>query len=489
MKRSKTCVQVLSLCWILSFWMAQASLAQTACSNLTPAPLSGSTGAQGTLDSTTWPVGAVQARIAMDTGLVTFLDANVATVGTQQLPGTAVNTPVPGGVLNFLNVHLTSGATVTFTAGFSGLPPAVTLLSCQDVVLDAGSSMGATAALVRGSQPGGFLGGPGSFSLAGGAGFGPRSGSLPAPGSLYPAVGGGGGNGGATNLDVSIPSGGGGGPAFVIIATQRVTLNGTIGATGLNASLSQIVAAQGGGGGAVRIEGLLVEGTGVIDTSGGLDAAFSVRSPAGPVEVQAFLQDLFTGSATTSPIRGNAPMLPAPTNLPTILITQLNTTTNFGNTGSLTLPDTTLPVPTSSQVPVTVTMQTQGVPDGTVLAVRAVSTFGNASNATAAVSQNIATAQLTLNANSTYQIVATPTIAFAVARTLPEANVSGLREIERNLRPPEKNAQEPAAVVASQWMKAFGVSPEMAEKAAKRASEATPRKIAAYQTATELLPR
>src|ERR1017187_172303 len=85
----------------LLFWiiagsiMLQPALAQTACSPTSPAPISGSTGVQGVLDPTNtnsslglvWPAGAVQAQIAMDTGLVTFYNSTNSQVGTASLPG------------------------------------------------------------------------------------------------------------------------------------------------------------------------------------------------------------------------------------------------------------------------------------------------------------------------------------------------------------------------------------------------------------------
>ncbi len=77
--------------------------------------------------------------------------------------------------------------------------------------------------------------------------------------------------------------------------------------------------AQGGGGGSVRLAALLVEGIGNIDTSGGLDSDGVKRSPDGPIEIQAFLQDLFAGTTTGNPlIRGNPVVAPIPSNLPTI---------------------------------------------------------------------------------------------------------------------------------------------------------------------------
>ena len=77
-------------------------------------------------------------------------------------------------------------------------------------------------------------------------------------------------------------------------AAQLVTIDGTIYAVGTNAVPGN-AGAQGGGGGSVRVAGTLVEGTGVIDTSGGTGA---VDGADGPIEIQAFVEDVFAGTAT-----------------------------------------------------------------------------------------------------------------------------------------------------------------------------------------------
>ena len=90
---------------------------------------------------------------------------------------------------------------------------------------------------------------------------------------------------------------------------------------------------------------VLVEGVGKIDTSAGMDSDGVVRSAAGPVEIQAFLQDLFTGTASSTPIRGNPVAAPEPENLPQIEIVEVSVgqqdfcSFECSNTGSLSQPD------------------------------------------------------------------------------------------------------------------------------------------------------
>ncbi|MBI3894603.1 MAG: hypothetical protein HY313_01595, partial [Acidobacteria bacterium] len=418
------------------------------CGPNNPAAISGSTGAQGVLDPTNtnssqgivWPPTAVLAGIALDTGEVLFADASGAAVtpGTV-LPGVSSYPAFADGKLNFTSVHLPAGKGVLFFGSTQEPPPELTLspvyvLSCQDVVLE-GNGDGALAnngVLLAGLE--GFLGGGQGLAqpAANAAGFGPRSGSLPAPGSLYPTEPGGGGNGGefSTNGAFAVVKGGRGGNAAVVAAAGRITNNGVItvnprifapliGETVMDAQAGS-GGAQGGAGGSVRLAAVLVEGVGKIDTSAGLDSDGVKRSPDGPVEIQAFLQDLFTGTASTTPIRDNPVAAPMPENLPEIQVVSVIVgqqdfcSFECSNTGSLADPDVTLD-PASSAGNVTVEARTQGVPEGALLIFRAVGTDGSVSTANDTVVEGTAFADLTLNPGATYQIVVYSDTAFALA--------------------------------------------------------------------------
>ncbi|MBI2815669.1 MAG: hypothetical protein HYX72_01895 [Acidobacteria bacterium] len=434
------------------------------CNPNNPAPISGSTGEQGMLDSASWPTGAVSSRVNLDTGVMTFLNSSGAPTGTPvTLPGARTTAPAFPNGLNFLNVHLGAGASLAFTTASTGLQPPVMLLSCQDVVLDAGSTLAAMPFVGPGPVPGSFMGATSTTASVSPAGFGPRAGSFPASGSLYPALGGSGGDGRSGLIDVAgpNPNGGGGGSAFVISAAQRITVNGTIGAMGLSATQTETPGAQAGAGGSVRLSALLVEGTGMILTNGGNDSDGVVRTPSGPVEIQAFVQDFFSGTTVITPIRGNAPVQPIPANLPVISIDQVNTESpifeefGFANTGSLTTPDVTLPVPPTAQLDVEVGLSTELVPNGTVLDVRAVGADGSSFSTIAIVSDAFAYAFLTLNAGTTYQITAVPSTAF------PSQRDPGGTATARGDQA-EKMALPHAPVAARQWMKAFGLGTEQA---------------------------
>jgi hypothetical protein len=262
----------------------------------------------------------------------------------------------------------------------------------------------------------------------------------------------------------------------LLSAAQRITLNGTINANGLKAGVG-FGTSQGGAGGSVRLAGLLVEGAGTVTTSAGADSDNVVRSPSGPVEVQAFLQDLFAGTATTNPIRGNAPVQPIPANLPLISLDQVNAPAlsfqQFGmlNKGSLTNPDVLLPPISTAQVVVTISASTQNILDGTILVFRAVGTDGSVSTATSSVSSAAAAANLNFNAGATYQIVVTsntpfpsqvlnPAQGIELSRITPESRSAMLNENAAHAL--DRIAQPGDSALAEQWMKAFGMPVEMA---------------------------
>ncbi|MBI2815668.1 MAG: hypothetical protein HYX72_01890 [Acidobacteria bacterium] len=434
--------------------IAGSAVQSDICSASNPAPISGSTGAQGVLDPANtdpskglvWPAGSVAASISMDTGLVTFSIGSPAGSSTAQLPGVSSGPVFADGKLNFISVHLPPAISVTFVGTSSSVKPVI-ILSCQDAVLDAGSVLSASGLAFPGANV------PSDITTAG---FGPRSGSLPAPGSLYPAVGGSGG-------DAFLAAGGGyGSQAMVIAAAQRITVNGRIavpGAPGFLAGVQpseQVSLGQGGAGGSVRLAALLVEGSGTIDSSAGNDSDGIKRSPDGPVELQAFLQDLFGGTTTITPIRGNGPVQPIPSNLPLINIDQVDQQFGFTNTGSLTTPDVTLAVPSIGEVDVELSISTELVPEGTRLAVRAVGVDGSSFATNTIVSEGTAVAGLTLNAGTTYQITAVPTIEFSSLRNAEMAIANGAAgQLELATFTPKYRA-------ATQWMKAFGLSPQQA---------------------------
>ena len=245
----------------------------------------------------------------------------------------------------------------------------------------------------------------------------------------------------------------------------------------------------------MRLAAVLVEGTGTINTSGGLDADQTTgavpRSPAGPIEVQAFVQDLFSSGCTTptkcttTPISGKPVVKPLPDNLPRIEIVGVRVATSEGcgfecsNTGSLTTPDVSItlsPLPTTVQN-VVVEARTTGVPLGTVLRFRAVGADGSVSEKSGSVVAvnscsgipGVCETLSNLNPGVPYQIVVTPDTAFALARSgdgpLPLGEMifraGGAPGIVSEPRPQGNGPS------LEQWARAFGVESGAPKKVAQ----------------------
>ena len=473
-----------------------------------------------------WPGTAVLATLFLDTGQVVFTDAGNALVGTAVLPGVSVFPAFPEGKLHFTKVRLPAGkgvvivataATGALFASELGVAPAALVLSCQDVVLEA-SSLLAVGTVVNGApilqatltpvvMPGGFPGGGAASTLPAG-GLGPRAGAQPAAGSLYPAWGGAGGNSGSTPIpcglgSVVCPSGGFGGGSLVVAAAQKITVNGTIQAVGTNAAPNN-AGAQGGAGGSVRLAAVLVEGIGTINTSGGSGGA------AGPIEIQGFVQNLFSGtlqgSATACTTNKDcAVVTPVPSNLPVIEIVGVEVGTNdfcsseCSNTGSLGTPDVTLNAAATVQS-VTVTARLNfrtclAAAPALTLAFRAVGTDGSAQDTSAnvvagtgctrapqtpGVQDVTASAVVDLTPGVSYQIVVTPAQVFALPQReagvgLQVAGVGsqpGLaQETAREVRAAtvrERAAEMPNSnALLEQWSRLFGVEAPAGKRVAR----------------------
>jgi hypothetical protein len=209
---------------------------------------------------------------------------------------------------------------------------------------------------------------------------------------------------------------------------------------------------------------VLVEGNGAIQTSGGSG------SPSGPIEIQAFVQDLFAGTAAGA-VRGNPVAAPLPSNLPTIQIVEVSIVGagdfcgfDCSNTGSLVSPDVTLPE-SSAPVLVAVRATTGGAPVGAILNFRAVGTDGSVSEASAVVPAGCGTdcfppppaVDLLLNAGATYQIVVTPSAPFGLQRAPQAAPMRGTVPVT-GLREGSADAE-----LAARWARALGADPRTLE--------------------------
>ena len=133
------------------------------------------------------------------------------------------------------------------------------------------------------------------------------------------------------------------------------------------------------------------------------------------------------------------------------------------NTGSLVAPDVALPAAATVQT-VEVEARTTGVPLGTNLVFRAVSSDGSVSEASgpvvgaaACTDGEGACVNLNLNPGATYQIVVTPTTVFSLARRPQAAPMRGTIPVT-SLR--EGNGD---AGLAARWARALGADPRTME--------------------------
>ena len=335
-----------------------------------------------------------------------------------------VTVPIPAsGVFNYTTVTIPAGVTVTYTKNAANTP--VTILATGDVTLSGTISLagenGRDAITSLAPNPPGE-GGPGGFrggfsgasnnTLPPGNGQGPGGGVYPGQGcsgfgcfetgkaatygppssssfvSLLPLFGGSGGSGSqVVSSTQSGYSGAGGGGAILIASSTTITLaaGSLINAKGGNGFVfGQTFCSQDGGpgsGGAVRLVGPHITGTGTLRVIGG-GGQCAESGGAGRIRVEAFL---FTGfnptvdpsinqfsySQVFTPGPVTAASNPALINLPTLTISSV------GGVAAPTVPtasydtaDISLPQGSPSTVPATVTAT--NTPIGTTFRVRVI---------------------------------------------------------------------------------------------------------------------
>lgn len=259
---------------------------------------SGSTGANGQFPPVAIPAGTDAMVLDLRDGTLTFRPGGE----TASIP----NTPAGGfadGTLNVTSLSIPAGVTLSFISHASNAPicifaqSTITIDGVWDVSGQDGQTGGVGGSTGGGKGgPGGFKGGngeltevgrsgaghgPGYGAGGGDAGFnggdggsfatlgqratdGPRGNLYGAP-TLLPIIGGSGGGGGRADAAGFVAGGGGG--AVKLVATNRVTINGVIEATGGNGGN---FGAGGGSGGAVRVLSDEVSGSGTINTAGGI---------------------------------------------------------------------------------------------------------------------------------------------------------------------------------------------------------------------------
>jgi hypothetical protein len=283
------------------------------------------------------------------------------------MPTTSVAYQLPeDGVLNFANVVIPAGVTVTFKRNARNT--GVWLLATGDVVINGTISVNGEPGIAQSgyatlTQQGG-LGGPGGFDggwtgQGGQDGQGPAGGANQAAGGSVAAYqtidwssirGGGGAGGYGTSY-----WGGGGGGVITVASSGAITLNGTVMANGA----SNPSTALSGGAGVVRIVADAISGTGKAQATGSSGTGYV------KIETLFFTGTFVANSSPTPKIATPQPAVPfAPGELPTITITSINNQAPTGTPGVLP-PDLTLPTAKA----VTVQIATTYIQAGTILKV------------------------------------------------------------------------------------------------------------------------
>lgn len=408
---------------------------------------SGSTGADGAFSPT------VNTELQLPpSGIFNFTTVNVPTGVTVTFKKNTTNTPVvilaSGDVTIAGSINLNGGtATNSGTSGDGnlgddGIPgiggpggydggrggPVGTSTNRAGDGLGPGGGIGGQRASNNcrgGTNPGG--GGGGGYGAAGGSGTGGTSagagGAVYGTSQLLPLVGGSGGGGGGGNTGFGGSGGGGGAGAVLIASSGTISVTGSIVATGGRAGGSSGTShggtGGGGSGGAIRLMATTISGNGTLSATGGSAAGAGdgcFNGGAGGVGRIRLEAESITRTA------GSNPQYPAVTTpsvvfvagLPTLRITSVAGVVSPAEpTGNA---DITLPVNTPT--PMTVVFQTTGVPVGNTVTLRikpanaaAISVVspaltGTTDSATASVDVNLPTGPSTLEATTTYTIVA-----------------------------------------------------------------------------------
>lgn len=291
----------------------------------------------------------------------------------------------PDGIYHYTSVNISNGVTVTFIPNANNTPVTwLVQLSCTvngTIRLD-GSDYTSSGGL---GGPGGYRGGNGGIPTAGN-GLGPGGGMAGAWGGnasfgtlgstsgtnqalagpiygnnfLLPLIGGSGGGGSSYNSG----GGGGGGGAILIAASQTLTMNGTISASGGRGfaystyTTPPLAGGGAGSGGAVRLVATTLYGTGSISVAGGgiqLGYSFCCNAGNGRVRLDAF-ENHFGGYINGPVTIGFQPIIIATAGQGAQL-----TVTSVGGvpvsaspTGALSTPDAILSAQQNNPIPVVV---------------------------------------------------------------------------------------------------------------------------------------
>jgi hypothetical protein len=393
--------------------------------------ISGSTGADGAFNPTCTPTPCTVSVQLPTSGIFNFTTVAVPTNVTVKFIRNLANTPVT--VLATGDVAVAGTIDVSGTGGVLGIPGRGGPGGFDGGL--GGSGFGATTNGSPGLGPGGGQGGaPGVGTRQGSAsegGFGAQgtSNGAAVPGgpaygvhTLFPLIGGSGGGGGAGGPTSSGPAGGGGGGAILIASSGTITVTGFVlanGGDGVQRSVglpSNVFSGCGSGGG-IRLIGNTINMTGLsggrVQTVGGNGSCFTAG--AGRIRIEAFQ----VGTLSTSPVNPSqglpGPVLPG-ANSPAVQIVSIGgvSVPPTPQASYFNVPDVT--VNPNLPNPITVALQANNVPLGSVIAVSVVTegvatrSIFNSTALAGTLAASTATANVTLPVGTS---VLTATATFA----------------------------------------------------------------------------
>lgn len=309
------------------------------------------------------------------------------------------------------------GGTVGRGAGGSGLGPG-----------GGGPAQFGTNSCFGANQPsgggGGGFGGNGQHGNRGFAGNSNLGGTAYGTSQLLPLIGGSGGAGGSGADGFGGSGGGGGGGAILIASSGTLSITGAIvangGRSGVSGGVSSGGSGGGGSGGAIRLMATTITGNGTVNALGAAANGSSVHScfnggngGNGRVRLEA---ESITRTAATTPAH---PAVSAPT---TVFVAGLPSLRIASVAGVSAPPVPTgsadIVLPSTTANPVAVTFTTTGVPVGNTVRLRVVPAAGSVvsaisnalsgttASATASVNVNLPSGPSTLEATTTFTIVA-----------------------------------------------------------------------------------
>ena len=407
---------------------------------------SGSTGADGALNDTTLPASCTRTQTTI----------------TCVLPAS--------GVYNFTTVTIAAGVTLRFTKNARNTP--VTILATGDVTINGMIDVsGVNAAGIAGGDggSGGFRGGDGGLGVdpellfgktgegpggggggkcnscqGGGGGFGtdgfasvnavnaPTAGNGGAAGKRYgsrtllPLIGGSGGGGEAATSTRPGRGGGGGGGAILIASSGNITFGNS--SSGISArggdGLDTSNGGGGGAGGGIRLIANTISGSPTLNISGGRAGEQYGGNPsrggAGYARIEANNYNTFFPNSSAPNYSLARPNPVTIANAPQLKITAVGGVNAPVNPlGSFTTtPDIT--VPTTTANPVTVALQANNIPVGTVVSLTLTQENGDRATVSSTalagtLPSSTATASLTLPTAGVSVITATASVDGLIA--------------------------------------------------------------------------